>query len=277
MTTFWRGGHYRSGPGGSSTWVDGHWVTRDDWEHTGAQYLRYYGVDEFPNWPGTGATEASYCNPNARCPVCGAPVFFYRSPFGGRVFFDAMEPPWPKHPCTDNPASAVPRMSLQRVSNTNAPWKEAGWEPAVIVEVTDIGTWSLLKLRPVRQTGFLIRATASREEVVPGAPAYIKQLSGLGIGRISLLGSTPNGFRPISQILIHRALTLCPRNVLRAARKGDPNSAYIVSRATAGVLKLNDKIKAAEFADATLADHWLRKAASLGSENALRELPRPAP
>jgi hypothetical protein len=45
----------------------------------------------------------SYVNPNARCPVCGADVFFYQSPHGGRVFFDPpLGPPWPKHPCTDS-------------------------------------------------------------------------------------------------------------------------------------------------------------------------------
>jgi hypothetical protein len=32
----------------------------------------------------------SYLDPNARCPVCGASVYFYRSPHNGRV-----------HPCTD--------------------------------------------------------------------------------------------------------------------------------------------------------------------------------
>ena len=48
-------------------------------------------------------TYPSYVNPNARCPVCGADVYFYQSPYGGRVFFDDLGPPWPKHPCTDNP------------------------------------------------------------------------------------------------------------------------------------------------------------------------------
>lgn len=43
----------------------------------------------------------SYLDPNARCPVCKAPVFFYRSPHNGRVFFDDVGWPWPKHPCTD--------------------------------------------------------------------------------------------------------------------------------------------------------------------------------
>jgi hypothetical protein len=50
-------------------------------------------------------TVTSYVNPNAHCPVCGKKVFFYQSPFGGRVFFDDLGWPWPKHPCTDNPRS----------------------------------------------------------------------------------------------------------------------------------------------------------------------------
>ena len=44
-----------------------------------------------------------YVAPNARCPVCQAPVFFYQNSFGSRVFFDELGPPWPKHPCTDQP------------------------------------------------------------------------------------------------------------------------------------------------------------------------------
>lgn len=55
-------------------------------------------VFEFPF-----VTYPSYVNPNARCPVCGDSVYFYQSPYGGRVFFDELGPPWPKHPCTDNP------------------------------------------------------------------------------------------------------------------------------------------------------------------------------
>ncbi len=46
-------------------------------------------------------TVESYVNPNAYCPDCGAKVFFYKSRHGGRVFFDALGWPWPKHPCTD--------------------------------------------------------------------------------------------------------------------------------------------------------------------------------
>lgn len=41
----------------------------------------------------------SHTNPNAKCPRCGANVFFYRSPDGGCVFFDELGSPWPKHEC----------------------------------------------------------------------------------------------------------------------------------------------------------------------------------
>jgi hypothetical protein len=44
-----------------------------------------------------------YVNPNARCPVCGAAVFFYSNQFGSKVYFNDLGPLWPKHPCTDNP------------------------------------------------------------------------------------------------------------------------------------------------------------------------------
>ena len=50
----------------------------------------------------------SHVDPNARCPVCDAHVFFYQSPYGGRVYFDALGWPWPKHPCTDSRRYSVP-------------------------------------------------------------------------------------------------------------------------------------------------------------------------
>jgi hypothetical protein len=51
------------------------------------------------------ASVESYTDPNAVCPVCGASVFFYQNVHGSRVFFDNLGWPWPKHPCTDNPAT----------------------------------------------------------------------------------------------------------------------------------------------------------------------------
>lgn len=115
-------------------------------------------------------TYPSYVNPNARCPVCGASVYFYQSPDGGRVFFDELGPPWPKHPCTDNPvvrrhfasAESRSRFLVGAVSKQSEPsaetsedkgpaqrqtssadtaqcrlvaWIESGWMPFVVTRI----------------------------------------------------------------------------------------------------------------------------------------------
>ena len=84
----------------------------------------------------------SFVNPNASCPVCGAAVFFYSSPEGGRVFFDELGPPWPKHPCTDNRAQ-VTRVSF--MSKNQPQWQREGWQPLLLTTVERIDS-SILKL-----------------------------------------------------------------------------------------------------------------------------------
>ncbi len=81
-----------------------------------------------------------YTNPSARCPVCQAAVFFYQSPDGGRVFFDELGPPWPKHPCTDtrsagsSPPSFAQRNPLSSVAfagTTRYRWQDDEWAPFI--------------------------------------------------------------------------------------------------------------------------------------------------
>lgn len=85
-------------------------------------------------------TYDSYDNPNASCPVCGASVFFYQSPNGGRVFFDELGPPWPKHPCTDNSSQpgriySAPTVTTERA---NYAWQRSGWQPFFIKSIIGI-------------------------------------------------------------------------------------------------------------------------------------------
>lgn len=103
MTRFWRAGHWRTSMYGDRHWVEGHWVDRDGWAGSWAYSALPRASSE------TGAAAGTWVNPNATCPVCGAPVFFYSNDFGSRVFFDAMGHPWPKHPCTDSSSVASPR------------------------------------------------------------------------------------------------------------------------------------------------------------------------
>lgn len=80
------------------------------------------------------ATVESYVNPNAHCPVCGELVYFYRSPYDGRVFFDELGWPWPKHGCTDN--ARAPRRATRESAREKKPrpvpqWQLDGWRPVL--------------------------------------------------------------------------------------------------------------------------------------------------
>ncbi|MCG7932633.1 MAG: hypothetical protein N0E44_21680 [Candidatus Thiodiazotropha lotti] len=73
-------------------------------------------------------------------------MFFYQSPNGGRVFFDELGPPWPKHPCTDN--SSIPKQigynssrSIQAPSKKYS-WQMNGWSPFFITTVSRIDKFS---------------------------------------------------------------------------------------------------------------------------------------
>lgn len=70
--------------------------------HVNGNWCRGYWEAGTPRESGPFRTIRSYVNPDAICPVCGKTIFFYHAPNGGRVFFDALGWPWPKHPCTDN-------------------------------------------------------------------------------------------------------------------------------------------------------------------------------
>jgi hypothetical protein len=52
----------------------------------------------------------AFVNPNAKCPICKTGVYFYQSPEGGRVFFDHLGKPWPKHPCIVNAAKTADKV-----------------------------------------------------------------------------------------------------------------------------------------------------------------------
>lgn len=67
--------------------------------------------------PGSFRTVESYVNPNAICPVCRETMFFYQSPYGGRVFFDGLGWPWPRHPCTGKNAAQTGTVKSPRRSS----------------------------------------------------------------------------------------------------------------------------------------------------------------
>ncbi|WP_019904781.1 hypothetical protein [Methylobacterium sp. 77] len=97
MTKFDRSGHYRTNQNGTTFWVSDHSVSRDDWPAgVPRPEMRVYGHDD------ASSVSRNVTIPNARCPVCGDPVFFFMAANGGRVFFNHLGQPWPKHGCTDS-------------------------------------------------------------------------------------------------------------------------------------------------------------------------------
>lgn len=103
MTEFDRSGHIRTNAYGTTFWVRGHVVRRDEWRHSvSAAELRKADAISYLQRHLARTISGCYVTPNAKCPVCREPVFFYANSFGSRVFFDELGPAWTKHPCTDN-------------------------------------------------------------------------------------------------------------------------------------------------------------------------------
>ncbi|MFI7604672.1 hypothetical protein ACIBTV_06065 [Micromonospora sp. NPDC049366] len=145
MTTYRRRGHWRRSPGGGRHWVQTHSVTRSGASRPsrqtyGSPYRRTVTARPRVPRPPRSFSER-WLRPNARCPVCGASVFYYSNEHGSRVFFDEVGPPWPKHPCTDN--------SAYRERSPISPGRSA---PA---------RYSLLKGRSLAQRSAFLDATAN--------------------------------------------------------------------------------------------------------------------
>lgn len=180
MTTFDRSGFWRTSKNGVTHWVSGTSVHREDWSRISNSYTpppRDQFLERYPEFRTTRRRAACYVKPNARCPVCGAAVFYYQNEHGSRVFFDELGPPWPKHPCTDSrTAMYSPNLSrpygdfeVRRLATIVeiARWHEssginaeeeftqkygaAPWPLATIVKRLKSGKLVFLILKPVQQ------------------------------------------------------------------------------------------------------------------------------
>lgn len=118
----------------------------------------------------------SFTIPNATCLVCGASVFFYQSPYGGRVFFDELGPPWPKHPCTDNGTirlSTLP-IALDKIQKLKARWQTYQWSICKVVSLS-FSNFGLNKLFMSTLDGsilFMLK-TAERPKIEEGQIVYL--------------------------------------------------------------------------------------------------------
>src|SRR5690606_13553566 len=97
---------YNHYPDCTCGWCVNYGRSRVDRAELRASYRRHE-AESFLKKNDARSIAGCYVNPNARCPVCRAAVFFYANEFGSRVYFDDLGPPWPKHPCTDNPRQEI--------------------------------------------------------------------------------------------------------------------------------------------------------------------------
>ncbi|MDD5139536.1 MAG: hypothetical protein PHY43_04650 [Verrucomicrobiales bacterium] len=125
-------------------------------------------------------TLSAIVNPNARCPVCDAPVYYYRSPFNGRVFFDSLGWPWPKHPCTDNGRTV--RRNHPAISGNQTEldlahkWKEGGWIPIMFIRFGKPDEKGLrdLVVREVGKSSLHLLDVSNIPNEVEHDPAFIR-------------------------------------------------------------------------------------------------------
>ena len=89
-------------------------------------------------------------------------VFFYSSQFGSKVYFDDLGPPWPKHPCTDNPRRRIERtgslvgMLSRRASGLSQELVSAARTAGLFRSSSSIGgaqEWQLLVVVAIDRTG----------------------------------------------------------------------------------------------------------------------------
>lgn len=121
----------------------------------------------------------SFTNPNARCPICGASVFFYRSDSGGCVYFDDLGWPWPKHPCMDSATPsprprtvATPVQGGVNVASVEA--DEDDWTAFEILNVRREGGMTLIVGR-VDDGGALVRLGVFQDlDTDWGIPGFLR-------------------------------------------------------------------------------------------------------
>jgi hypothetical protein len=120
---------------------------------------------------------ASFVNPNAICPVCGASVFYYQSPNGGRVFFDELGPPWPKHPCTTSEKIHVVRIPASTsTSRSHSKWFDEGWRVAIAQKITDYYGLKVVDFFMVDSDQTFGASFKTLTDLVEGQTVYLKSV-----------------------------------------------------------------------------------------------------
>jgi len=178
--------------GWGGQWHGNYTNGKQDWESNQIKYRDFF----FDYWSeGRLSRFESYTNPNALCPVCGDRVYFYMSPYGGRVFFDELGPPWPKHPCTDRNSNSyghsrsrdypVPDVTRRTMNYVPPIWDKDGWDPVVILNSRHKENLSIIAIQRVDNDDIVTLGIAKKINVNQQTPIFAMERKDLGVFDIS--------------------------------------------------------------------------------------------
>ena len=155
----------------------------------------------------------SYLIPNAKCPVCKSYVFFYQSENGGRVFFDRLGPPWPKHPCTDANSATGADFYVKHLSEEiNLPIStDSVWRPLVVLDITPLPPkFNVFRVRALTHEAEKITIYTTKSKLKSRAPYYIKlldekeyEVSTVEVGKDSVLNIKFRAFNLLSDVKVY--------------------------------------------------------------------------
>jgi hypothetical protein len=241
------------GPGNGGGWHRSTWTPRD----TGI--FRAQDVTYTPIWGSERRTTvASYVNPNAHCPVCGASVFFYRSPYNGRVFFDDLGWPWPKHRCTDN--GQEPRRRTSSTPRSEPAWKADGWHPLVASRV-HVSAKDRVITGDI--DGDYQQLTLTAHSLIDAqSPIFVRPIAQRpGLFEVTYLSSDMIAIQPRNAIACSENLRGLDSDVIAKAAAGKADALYTVGSFLLWALE-----------DAANAMHYLQAAAEGGAFDAPLDL-----
>lgn len=237
-----------------------------------AQPVRRVPIPDGRGWrAGIASPVESFTVPNASCPVCRARVFYYQSPHGGRVFFDALGPPWPKHPCADNPIS---QREIVLPPSANVPLgahqgPRQGWSSVPLYTVVGqngcIIVWTLCAKIYSGIVHFGMRSAA---DVTIDGPLFIRKHAHIpGALDVSFIATSPDHCAAIEKTALLNANDISHINILEAALAGDARSQNAI-----GWLFTWGKPSAFSIQDWTLGRLWFEQAANLACPEGLNNL-----
>jgi hypothetical protein len=192
--------------------------------------------------------------------ICGAPVYFYRSPYDGRVFFDALGWPWPKHRCTDSSRYATRNGHSRGVPSVEPAWRIEGWHPLLSAKIYS-GANRLL-ITGDSHDEFLELYLAEDEAVDSDSPILVREQAGRpDLFEITFLRSSRIDTHARKAIAFRMRIARVGGDTILKAACNDPAANYAVGQFV--LWQLDDPIGARPY---------LRRAVAGGIVDALIDL-----